>query len=129
MIQLAHVATGGAAGAHMTSRRGAVLAGLALHLAADLVPHEDIHDRRFEAATAIGGILALARGRGLLHPTVLGAIAAAAPDLEHVLPLPRPGGRKLFHRGRHPAWRRWVPVWAQLLGAGTLLGASIRFRR
>ena len=48
-------------------------------------------------------------GRGW-RPATLGAAASSAPDLEHVLPFLRPGGRKLFHdrlgwhrSGRFPA--------------------------
>ena len=53
-----------------------------------------------------------------------GAAAGSAPDLEHLLRLPRPGGRKLFPSHRFRGWHRadGVPTWAQLLAAGVLLG-------
>jgi hypothetical protein len=71
--------------------------------------------------------LALAAVRGPFHPATLGAIASAAPDLEHVLPLPRPGGRKLFpsHRGVGSHRPDGVPVSVQLLAAGLLLGVVL----
>jgi hypothetical protein len=62
--------------------------------------------------------------RGPFSPAVLGAVGAAAPDLEHVLRLPRPGGRKLFPSHRVRGWHRagGMPAWAQLLAAGLLAG-------
>ena len=65
----------------------------------------------------------LAVRRGLFDPATLGAAASSAPDLEHVLPFLRPGGRKLFHDrlGWHRAGR--FPVALQLLLAGAIIGA------
>jgi len=53
-------------------------------------------------------------------------VAASAPDLEHVLHLPRPGGRKLFPSHRF-GWHRagGLPAWAQVLAAGAILGAVL----
>ena len=86
---------------------------------------------RDERATAqalrriAGSLLLLAVSRGPLDPAVVGGIAASAPDVEHVLPLPRPDGRKLFPSHRFHGWHRGggAPVWAQLLAAGAILGA------
>ncbi len=63
----------------------------------------------------------LALRRGLFDPATLGGAACAAPDLEHVLPLPRPGGRELYpsHRSRGVAPGRRLPG----------LGAAGRRRR
>jgi hypothetical protein len=55
---------------------------------------------------------------------VLGALSACSPDLEHVVRLPRPGGRKLFptHRGLgNHGGNHIVPAWAQLVAAALLL--------
>jgi hypothetical protein len=73
------------------------------------------------------GVLALAVVRGALDPATIGAVASAAPDLEHVVRLPRPGGRKLFPSHRIPGWHRpgGVSARAQLLIAGILLGALL----
>jgi len=62
--------------------------------------------------------------RGPFDPAVSGALAASSPDLEHVLRLPRPGGRKLFPSHRLHGWHRsgGVPAPAQLLLAGFLIG-------
>jgi hypothetical protein len=57
---------------------------------------------------------------------VLGGAAAAAPDMEHVLPFLRPGGKKLFHRWNHPA--RGLSTGAQLLLAGAIVGFLVRRR-
>jgi hypothetical protein len=123
-----HVATGGLAGALVRSRPLALLLGPALHVAGDRVPHEDIHDRRFEIGSGLAMLALLAARRGPFDPAVLGGAAASAPDLEHLVPLLRPGGEKLFHRGggRHGAG---LPAETQLLLAGTLIGLLLGRRR
>ena len=77
-----------------------------------------------EAALRGTALLALAVRRGPLGTVTIGAAASSAPDLEHLLRLPRPGGRKLFPSHRFRGWHRadGVPTWAQLLAAGVLLG-------
>jgi hypothetical protein len=124
VIVAMHVATGAAAGALVRSRLGAVVAGLVLHALGDRIPHEDLASRRFEAQCAIGGALALALRRGLFDPATVGAIASTVPDLEHVVRLPRPGGRKLFPSHRIPGFHRpgGISASTQLLLAGFLLG-------
>ncbi len=96
MIVSAHVATGAAGGALVGSRLAAMVVGAGLHAVGDAIPHRDISSRRFEVCSGVMGLAALVLRRGLLDPATLGAAACAAPDLEHVLPFPRPGGRKLF---------------------------------
>jgi hypothetical protein len=127
MIVAMHVATGAAGGAAVRSRIAAVLLGLALHAAGDRVPHQDIGSRRFEVATGVLGVLALGVVRGPLDAATVGAVAAAAPDVEHVVRLPRPGGRKLFPSHRIPGFHRpgGIPAGAQLVIAGLLLGAVL----
>ncbi|PWU23586.1 MAG: hypothetical protein C5B48_08360, partial [Candidatus Rokuibacteriota bacterium] len=65
---------------------------------------------------------------GPLHPAVIGAAAASAPDLEHVLPVPRPGGRALFPSHRVEGWHRsgGLPAHVQLLAAGLIVGGIAR---
>jgi hypothetical protein len=122
-----HVATGAAAGALSGTRLRALALGPLLHLAGDRMPHQDVVSRRFEIASGVGGVLALAATRGPLDPAVVGALAAAAPDLEHVFRPLRPGGRKHFPSHTVRGWHRsgGVPAWAQLLVAGALLGALL----
>ena len=122
-----HVATGAAAGALVRSRLGAVVAGLVLHALGDRIPHEDIDSHSFELRCGVGGVLALAAARGLFDPATVGAAASAAPDIEHVLRLPRPGGRKLFPSHRIPGFHRpgGISASAQLLVAGVLLGSVL----
>ena len=121
MIVALHVATGAAVGAASGSRLVALVAGPILHLAGDRVPHEDIPSRRFEIRSGMAGLVLLAVRRGPLDPATLGAAACSAPDLEHIFPFLRPGGRKLFHRGWHRSGR--LPAALQLLVAGAILGA------
>jgi hypothetical protein len=72
-------------------------------------------------------VLALALVRGPLHPATIGALASAAPDLEHIVRLPRPGGRKLFPSHRIIGFHRpgGVPASVQLVVAGFLLGVVL----
>jgi hypothetical protein len=88
------------------------------------MPHRDIPSRRFEALSGLAAFAFVAARRGALDPATLGAAAGSAPDLEHVLRLPRPGGRKLFPSHRFHGWHRsgGLATWAQLLAAGFLLG-------
>jgi hypothetical protein len=119
-----HVASGAVIGAAAPSRLSAVILGALAHAAGDRMPHEDISNRRFELWSGIAALAAVALRRGPLDRVTLGAAAGSAPDLEHVLALPRPGGRKLFPSHRVRGWHRsgGVPDWAQLLAAGVLLG-------
>ena len=128
MIVALHVATGAAGGALVRSRKAAVPVGLLLHLAGDLMPHEDNSSVRFEELSGVAGILLLAATRGVADATVVGALAGSAPDLEHVYRLPRPGGRKLFPSHRFHGWHRrgGLRVTTQLLAAGLILGALAR---
>jgi hypothetical protein len=123
-----HVATGAAAGV-LTDSRGAALAlGPILHLAGDVMPHEDIPSTAFELASGVGAVLLLAARRGPLDPAIVGAVAASVEDVEHVLRLPRPGGRKLFPSHRNDGWhnRGGIPAWIQLLAAGAIIGTLLR---
>lgn len=128
MIVSLHVATGAAAGAATRSRLGALLLGPILHLAGDRIPHEDIHSRRFEIGSGAACLALVAISRGPFDAATLGAAASSAPDLEHVVPFLRPGGRKLFHGRR--GWHRTGPFPAalQLVLAGAIVGAVIARR-
>ena len=122
-----HVATGALGGVLAGSPAAAAVVGPILHFFGDRIPHEDFASHRFELACGVGGVLALAVVRGPLDPATLGAATSAAPDVEHVLRLPRPGGRKLFPSHRIRGWHRpgGVPANAQLLVAGVLFGAVL----
>jgi len=128
VIVTLHVATGAAAGALLGSRKQAFAAGLVLHALGDHMPHHDINSQRFEIGSGLAAVCALALRYGPTSPAVVGALAASAPDIEHVVPLPRPGGRKLFPSHRVEGWHRagGVPAWAQLVAAGTILGLLLQ---
>lgn len=131
MIVSLHLATGAAGGALVRSPVAAAALGPVLHALGDRVPHEDIASRRFELRCGVLGVLALALVRGPFDPATIGAVTATAPDLEHVIRLPRPGGRKLFPSHRIPGWHRPGGLTAelQLFVAGLLFGAVIAARR
>jgi hypothetical protein len=126
-----HVASGAAGGALAGSRLAALAVGPTLHFLADVVPHEDIASRRFELVSGAAGVLAVALAFGPLDRRTLGVLASSLPDAEHAVRLPRPRGRKLFpsHRWGGGHGRHWVPVWAQLLAAGALLGGLLASSR
>ncbi|MDQ2982960.1 MAG: hypothetical protein M3R70_03405 [Actinomycetota bacterium] len=128
MIVSLHVATGAAGGALVRSRLAAVPLGLLLHGVGDRIPHQDIKSRRFEKLSGVGGLLLLAATRGPTDPALVGALAASAPDIEHVLRLPRPGGRKLFPTHRFAGWHRsgGLPATTQVFAAGVILGLLVR---
>ena len=129
MIVSLHVATGAAAGALARSRGRALLIGPFLHLLGDRVPHQDIPSRRFEIRSGAASLVLLAACRGPFDPATLGAAAASAPDLEHVFPVLRPRGQKLFH-GRH-GWHRSgrFSAPAHLLVAGATIGLLLNCDR
>jgi hypothetical protein len=83
--------------------------------------------RRFEIGSGLALLAVVVATRGPLDPAVLGAVASSAPDLEHVLRLPRPRGRKLFptHRFGRLHRRGGVRASVQLLVAGAIVGATI----
>jgi hypothetical protein len=122
-----HVATGGAIGALAGSRGRAALLGALAHAAGDRMRHQDIPSRRYEVVTGVTALLGIAARRGPFDPATIGAAAASAPDLEHVLRLPRPGGRKLFPSHRIHGFHRsgGISAQAQLLVAGIILGALL----
>jgi hypothetical protein len=126
-----HVASGAAAGALVGTRGRALVAGPLLHLLGDLIPHQDIPSRRFEIRSGVALAALVAARLGPTHPAVVGALAASAPDLEHVWPLPRPGGRKLFPSHRFHGWHRagGVSASGQLLAAGVIVGLLVSSRR
>lgn len=130
MIVSLHVASGAAAGALVRSRGRAALVGAALHALGDRIPHQDIASEWFETLSGAAALVAVAVVRGPFDPATVGAAASSAPDLEHVLPLPRPGGRKLFPSHRVSGWHRagGISASTQLLIAGALLGAVFATR-
>ena len=131
MIVSLHVATGAVAGAVAGSRGRAFVLGGLLHFLGDRVPHHDIPSQWFELGSGMTLIGALAATRGPTSPEVLGAIGASAPDLEHLIPMPRPGGRKLFPSHRIVGWHRdgGLPAWVQLATAGALVAVVVAARR
>src|SRR5262245_3738209 len=115
-------------GAAVRSRTAAALLGIPLHLAGDRVPHRDIHNRRFEIVSGLAIVALVAARRGLSDAATIGALAACAPDLEHIVRLPRPGGSKIFHGRR--GWHRagGLSTRTQLLLAGMLIGRLLSSR-
>jgi hypothetical protein len=126
-----HVATGAAVGALAGSRGRAALLGVVAHAAGDRVRHQDIQSHRYELLSGGAALVALALRRGPFDAATIGAAAASAPDVEHVLRLPRPGGRKLFPSHRIRGFHRSGGISAelQLLAAGLILGTLLAPRR
>ena len=131
MIVSLHVATGAAVGALAGTPARAALLGVVAHAAGDHLRHQDIASHRYELLTGGGALLAIALRRGLLDPATIGAAAGSAPDVEHVVRLPRPGGRKLFPSHRIRGFHRsgGISAPAQLFAAGLILGTLLAPRR
>lgn len=127
MIVSLHIATGALGGALVRSPVAAAALGPVLHFFGDRVPHEDIDSLRFEVGCGVVGVLALALVRGPLDGATIGAATSAAPDIEHAIRLPQPGGRKLFPSHRIRGWHQPGGLTAelQLLIAGALFGAVL----
>ena len=126
-----HVATGAAVGALTGTRTRAALLGVVAHAAGDRMRHEDIPSHRYELLSGGAALLAIAVRRGPFDPATIGAAAGSAPDIEHILRLPRPGGRKLFPSHRIRGFHRsgGVSAQMQLLAAGIILGTLLAPRR
>jgi hypothetical protein len=126
-----HVGSGAWLGARAGGRGRAVALGAVAHLAGDLVPHRDFRSRTFELWSGVVTVAALAARRGPLDPATLGGLVCCLPDAEHVLPLPRPGGRKLYPSHRYPPLHRSgpVPPTLQLAAALLLLSSVLRAPR
>jgi hypothetical protein len=125
-----HVGSGAWLGARAGTPARAVVVGAIAHLAGDLVPHRDFRSRRFELWSGVAMLAALAVRRGPLDPATLGGLACCLPDAEHILPLPRPGGRKLYPSHRYPPLHQsgWLPPTVQLAAAVALLGSVLARR-
>jgi hypothetical protein len=123
-----HVASGAWLGARAGGRARAIALGAAAHLAGDLVPHYDFESERVELWSGVAMLAALAVRRGLFDPATLGGLACCLPDAEHILPLPQPGGRKLYPSHRWRALHRSgpVPPTVQLAVALVLLASVLR---
>lgn len=128
MIELAHVGSGAVAGAGFRAPLHAAIAGVIVHGLLDAAPHGEMEDEQWElASTALGLGLLLARF-GARSPVFWGAVGSVLPDVEIVVPAPRPGGRRLFpthrydvlHSSRTPLG---LPAWAQAVLGGAAVGA------
>jgi hypothetical protein len=126
-----HVATGAAGGAAAGSRLRAIAFGALLHFLGDRLPHQDIASRTFETVSGAACVLALIAARGPLDNATVGALAGSLPDVEHIVRLPRPGGRKLFPSHRIRGWHRTGGISAslQVFLAGLILGSLLRPKR
>lgn len=98
VIVALHVAAGAATGALTRSRVAAVTLGPLLHVASDCVPHRHPASSELEVLAGIFVFGVVTGSRGALSAATLGAVAAAFPDLEHVVPALRARGAKVFHR-------------------------------
>ncbi len=130
MIVAFHVAAGAATGALSGSRVAAVALGPLLHVASDRVPHRHPASAPGECLAGVFALGLVAGGCGASSAATLGAFAGALPDLEHVVPVLRVRGAKVFHRfpggDRHDGTGVSAP--AQMLLALLLLAPLLRRR-
>lgn len=116
-------------------RRRCAALGRPPRLLGDVFPRGGTGSRWFEAASGVVTLLAFAPPSVPLDPVTIGAASAAAPDVEHVLSLPRPGGGPLFpthrwkrlhHAGRRPGAAQFVLAYLLLAGLLTDAGRDRR---
>ena len=135
MIQLAHAATGALAGRASDGPVAALHAGIAMHAAMDVIPHGEVHDDAFEAATGVASLLAIAARYGVRSPVTWGAAGSLLPDLEHVLPSVIRPARAIFPTHRWGWLHGWetkplaIPAWLQAMAGGAVIGALVALRR
>ena len=124
VILAVHVPAGALAGRWAGSGPAAFGWGVVSHAALDLVPHEDPFGERAEIGWT-AGMLALVAILTRRDPRSLaGAVGGALPDLEHLMPRVRHGGRALFPTH---AWGRLhgsLPTRLELGGGAQLAVAA-----
>ncbi len=131
-----HVVIGAAAGSLVAGVPTAIVAGVASHVLADMVPHHDYNTTRAGLTdTALTlGLICLGLWTRMTAPVMAGAVAAAVPDIEIGLRhLGARTGPLLFpsHSGLIPHGRSSRTVGAWLQGAavaGSLLVLLSRWR-
>lgn len=104
MILAVHIPVGALAGRWTRKAPAAFGCGVLSHAALDVIPHTDPFGERAEiawTAAMLGLVAAVTRldGRALA-----GAVGGALPDLEHLMPWVRKGGRTVFPT-HHASWR------------------------
>lgn len=82
MIGAVHASIGAAVGSFFKRKSTAFVAGVASHLVADMLPHDDF-DPKVEAPLLAATLGAIAVWKGLDSPEFAGAIGGMAPDIEH----------------------------------------------
>jgi len=82
MICAVHACIGAAVGRLIGRQDGAIAAGVATHLLADLMPHKDF-DPKVEAPLLAVTMAFLGWRFGVKSPEFLGAAGAVAPDVEN----------------------------------------------
>ena len=100
MMLVPHTCLNAAAGRLMKSPVKALMAGVVLHAALDLVPHKDISAHKAEGAMVLVMLGIVGSSCGFTSPAFMCALGGVLPDTEHVLPWTDP------KRGHH----RWFPT-------------------
>lgn len=135
MIQLVHVATGALAGRRCSGTLDALVGGLAMHAAMDVIPHGEVHDHGFELVTGAAGVLTLAARHGWRSPVTLAAFGSVVPDMEHAPAMLGLRTTALFPTHRYGILHGWetkplaVPAWLQAVLGGAVIGAVAALRR
>src|SRR5687767_1353113 len=82
MMGSVHAALGAALGKRIGNTPLAFAAGVASHLAGDVVPHHDMGP--LEAPLVFGTVALMAYKHGWKSPQFFGAVGAILPDFEHI---------------------------------------------
>jgi hypothetical protein len=96
VILAVHIPAGALAGRWARSGPAAFGWGVLSHAALDLVPHKDPFGERAEIGMTAAMLALVATLTHLDARTLAGAVGGALPDLEHLMPWVRRGGRTVF---------------------------------
>jgi hypothetical protein len=124
VILAVHVPAGALAGRWAGSVPAAFGWGVLSHAALDLFPHEDPFGERAELAMTAAMLALVAALTRLDARSLAGAVGGSLPDLEHLMPWVRRGGRALFPTH---AWARLhgsLPTRLELGGGAQLAMAG-----
>jgi hypothetical protein len=123
MILAVHVPAGALAGGLGAKSSTAFGWGVLSHAALDLVPHKDVFGERAEIGMTAAMLTLVAIITRLDARALSGAIGGALPDLEHLMPWVRRGGRPVFPTHASARLHGSLPTRVEL-GAGAQLAIA-----
>jgi hypothetical protein len=129
VILAVHIPAGALAGRRARKGPAAFGWGVLSHAALDLIPHKDPFGERAEIAMTAAMLALVAALTRLDGRALAGAIGGALPDLEHLMPWVRQGGRAVFPTHSSARLHGSLPTRVELGGAAQLAIAAALMAR